>query len=173
MQTDKKYILYFTTFGAIIFLTTTMPIVRADDLTAAKLTEFSDTTHELIGYCAPYHGKVCRSFITSAQVWYSNVSVTGFNFVLFGTVSTGKRDWIKLLPLIFKHIIIIIIIIISVCQCVYAAGVIHTVNVTQTGRPRRWLEKWTNHHSTLGRINSWIAWIMPCRRWGKYFIMGT
>lgn len=40
----------------------------------ANLPEFSDTTHELIGYCAPYHGKVCKSYITSPQVWYSNVS---------------------------------------------------------------------------------------------------
>lgn len=40
----------------------------------ANLPEFSDNTHELIGYCAPYHGKVCKSYITSPQVWYSNVS---------------------------------------------------------------------------------------------------
>lgn len=42
---------------------------------AATLTKYSDSTHELIGYCAPYHGKVCKSFITASQVWYSNVSV--------------------------------------------------------------------------------------------------
>lgn len=30
---------------------------------------------ELIGYCAPYHGKVCKSYIKSSQVWYSNVSL--------------------------------------------------------------------------------------------------
>lgn len=27
-----------------------------------------------VGYCAPYHGKVCKSFITSTQVWYNKVS---------------------------------------------------------------------------------------------------
>lgn len=26
------------------------------------------------GYCAPYNGKVCKSFINSAQVWYSSSS---------------------------------------------------------------------------------------------------
>lgn len=26
------------------------------------------------GYCAPYNGKVCKSYITSSQVWYSRVS---------------------------------------------------------------------------------------------------
>lgn len=81
MQTDNKCLLYFTTFGGLIFLTITStitPIAQADELTApaaATLTKFSDTTHELIGYCAPYHGTVCKSFITSNQVWYSNVSV--------------------------------------------------------------------------------------------------
>lgn len=24
-----------------------------------------------VGYCAPYNGKVCKSFISSSQVWYS------------------------------------------------------------------------------------------------------
>lgn len=43
--------------------------------TDPDLPKFSDTAHELIGYCAPYHGKVCKSFITSTQVWYSNVSI--------------------------------------------------------------------------------------------------
>lgn len=28
----------------------------------------------VVGYCAPYHGKVCKSFITSTQVWYNKVS---------------------------------------------------------------------------------------------------
>lgn len=89
MQTDNKCLLYFTTIGGIIVLTitaaTTTAISQADDLiAAATLTKFSDTTHELIGYCAPYHGSVCKSFITSNQVWYSNVSVVCLlNFVLF------------------------------------------------------------------------------------------
>lgn len=86
MKTDNKCLHYFTTFGGIICcLTITviiMPMALADELTvaapaaeAATLTKYSDSTHELIGYCAPYHGKVCKSFITSSQVWYSNVSV--------------------------------------------------------------------------------------------------
>lgn len=44
--------------------------VESDD----NLPKFSDTTYELIGYCVPYHGKVCKSYITYDQVWYSNVS---------------------------------------------------------------------------------------------------
>lgn len=91
MQTDKKGLLYFTTFGVIILLTisTTSVAIAAqtDDLTApaeaAKLTKYSDSTHELIGYCAPYHGKVCKSFITSSQVWYSNVSVFAHSYTKF------------------------------------------------------------------------------------------
>lgn len=80
MQADNKSPLYLTTFGGIIFLTTVAIAAQADDLTApaaeaATLTKYSDSTHELIGYCAPYHGRVCKSFITSSQVWYSNVSV--------------------------------------------------------------------------------------------------
>lgn len=39
------------------------------------LAKLSDASAELIGYCAPYHGKVCKSYITTGQVWYSNVSV--------------------------------------------------------------------------------------------------
>lgn len=37
-------------------------------------TKYHVDTSELIGYCAPYHGKVCKSYITTGQVWYSNVS---------------------------------------------------------------------------------------------------
>lgn len=29
------------------------------------------------GYCAPYNGKVCKSFIGSRQVWYSREDPTG------------------------------------------------------------------------------------------------
>lgn len=29
----------------------------------------------LLDYCAPYNGKICKSFITTGQVWYSNVSM--------------------------------------------------------------------------------------------------
>lgn len=47
-----------------------------------SLQKFTDTTHELIGYCAPYHGKVCKAYITSGQVWYSNVSVQ-LNYLTF------------------------------------------------------------------------------------------
>lgn len=92
---DMNNKLYLITFGGLIFLTitTTTMVIAAqfDDLPtaaeaaaaappppaaeAATLTKYSDSTHELIGYCAPYHGKVCKSFITSSQVWYSNVSV--------------------------------------------------------------------------------------------------
>lgn len=79
MQTDKKCRLDRTTISGIILLAiATTAIAQADDLTSAAvsdtLSKFSDSTHELIGYCAPYHGKVCKSFITSSQVWYSNVS---------------------------------------------------------------------------------------------------
>lgn len=90
---DMNNKLYSITFGGLVFLTittTTMVIAAQFDTVpaaaeaappppaaaeAATLTKYSDSTHELIGYCAPYHGKVCKSFITSSQVWYSNVSV--------------------------------------------------------------------------------------------------
>lgn len=37
------------------------------------------------GYCAPYNGKVCKSHITSTQVWYSRVSEFPYRmtFLLF------------------------------------------------------------------------------------------
>lgn len=41
----------------------------------AHLSKSNDGTTELIGYCAPYHGKVCKSYITTGQVWYSNVRI--------------------------------------------------------------------------------------------------
>lgn len=88
MQTDKKCPVYFTIIHGLFFLTTTSTATARADAAAmsATLTKFSDSTHELIGYCAPYHGKVCKSFITSSQVWYSNVSVRfpvdDFNFLL-------------------------------------------------------------------------------------------
>lgn len=57
-------------FGCVILICL-ITNVASDD----NLPKFSDTTHELIGYCVPYHGKVCKSYITYDQVWYSNVSV--------------------------------------------------------------------------------------------------
>lgn len=62
----------------VVLLILLLKIVAGD----TNLPDFSD---ELIGYCAPYHGKVCKSYITSPQVWYSNVSLThthkkNFNF---------------------------------------------------------------------------------------------
>lgn len=32
---------------------------------------------EELGYCAPYNGKVCKSFISSVQVWFSKEDPTG------------------------------------------------------------------------------------------------
>lgn len=60
-----KYILRFR----IILLIVLINVSRGD----AELPKLTGT-HELIGYCAPYHGKVCKSYIKSNQVWYSNVS---------------------------------------------------------------------------------------------------
>lgn len=56
-------------FG-VVLLILLIKNVESDD----NLPKFSDTHHELIGYCVPYHGKVCKSYITYDQVWYSNVS---------------------------------------------------------------------------------------------------
>lgn len=36
-----------------------------------------DDFHLEEGYCAPYNGKVCKSFISSGQVWYSREDSTG------------------------------------------------------------------------------------------------
>ena len=33
--------------------------------------DWDDPPEEEEGYCAPYNGKVCKSFINSRQVWYS------------------------------------------------------------------------------------------------------
>lgn len=65
-----------------------------------ELAEFSDSTHELIGYCAPYHGKVCKSYITSPQVWYSNVGFQeknhlplSINLTFLKYSFTGRSRW--------------------------------------------------------------------------------
>lgn len=38
-----------------------------------------------IGYCAPYHGKVCKSFTTSTQVWYNKVSKRSLRIAILVT----------------------------------------------------------------------------------------
>lgn len=38
-----------------------------------------------IGYCAPYHGKVCKSFTTSTQVWYNKVSKRSLRIAIMVT----------------------------------------------------------------------------------------
>lgn len=43
----------------------------------------SAATGNEIGYCAPYHGKVCKSFITSTQVWYNKVSKRSIWIVVY------------------------------------------------------------------------------------------
>lgn len=35
---------------------------------------YGDNSDYEEGYCAPYNGRVCKSFITTSQVWYSRVS---------------------------------------------------------------------------------------------------
>lgn len=42
--------------------------------TFALTTNNDEGIHEELGYCAPYNGKVCKSHITTSQVWYSRVS---------------------------------------------------------------------------------------------------
>lgn len=44
--------------------------LQADDLRPVTATAKNEHT---VGYCAPYHGKVCKSYITSTQVWYNKV----------------------------------------------------------------------------------------------------
>lgn len=36
-----------------------------------------ENVHYEEGYCAPYNGKICKSFISSGQVWYSREDSTG------------------------------------------------------------------------------------------------
>lgn len=67
MMKTTKTTIKLSFFVLILFVSH----IKSDD----NLPKFSDTTHELIGYCVPYHGKICSSYITYDQVWYSNVSV--------------------------------------------------------------------------------------------------
>lgn len=39
--------------------------------------DWDDALDEEEGYCAPYNGKVCKSFVNSRQVWYSREDGTG------------------------------------------------------------------------------------------------
>lgn len=43
----------------------------ADDIAVADLSSTLAESEE--GFCAPYNGKVCRSFMRSGQVWFSRV----------------------------------------------------------------------------------------------------
>lgn len=63
---SKKWVFHFGLLISTIFM--------GDVVGDAFSPNYSDKTNELIGYCAPYHGTVCKSFVSSSQVWYSNVS---------------------------------------------------------------------------------------------------
>lgn len=66
LQSDKWLLLRF----ALVFFL----LIRMDKtICYGHLLDSSNKTNDLIGYCAPYHGKVCKSFVSYDQVWYSNV----------------------------------------------------------------------------------------------------
>lgn len=49
-------------------------IIKLSSSSSSMIKENNDNEE---GYCAPYNGKVCKSFITSGQVWYSREDPTG------------------------------------------------------------------------------------------------
>lgn len=44
---------------------------------SSAVEDWDDPVEEEEGYCAPYNGKVCKSFVNSRQVWYSREDGTG------------------------------------------------------------------------------------------------
>lgn len=40
-------------------------------------SDFDDPPDEEEGYCAPYNGKVCKSFVKGRQVWYNREDGSG------------------------------------------------------------------------------------------------
>lgn len=63
-MTANRKLHYYLVF--VIFL-------RFDEYSCDQIASREDGDEE-IGYCAPYNGKVCKSHVTSSQVWYSRVS---------------------------------------------------------------------------------------------------
>lgn len=55
------------------FALLSLSIYMEKSICYGHLADLSDKTNDLIGYCAPYHGKVCKSYVSYSQVWYSNV----------------------------------------------------------------------------------------------------
>lgn len=68
MSNHIEHIKYFYVFVLIIF-------IRLN--TSSCSSALKDNYDNEEGYCAPYNGKVCKSFITGGQVWYSREDPTG------------------------------------------------------------------------------------------------
>lgn len=71
------FILMGTTPGKISLVSAASASHRDKGSSLTTGSDWDDTPEEEEGYCAPYNGKVCKSFINSRQVWYSREDGTG------------------------------------------------------------------------------------------------
>lgn len=146
MTRNRKWLYYCLLF---VFL------LRFDGYLCEQPTASNEKDTEEIGYCAPYNGKVCKSYITSSQVWYSRVSVS-WQYLFVNNVFAESRwlmphrtAWNK-----WKMSVFFLLMGRFVCFCLLFAG-------RSDGR----LGKWKNYDCSVGWIDCGFKWNVPqCSR---------